>query len=198
MSRNARLYYYYATMKANKSLEAITTIQKYKFQNKKYLAFKPRIDTRNGPYIYSRALDIKIPVDAMIADGTKELMYYMAKYCNPHAVIIDEVQFMKEHHIEELVGIVEELDIPVIAYGLLTDFQGKLFEGSKAMIEHADKISEIKTECFYCHRKANRNMRTVDDKPIFEGEQVFVGDEDYIPTCRNCYNKLKSEVSNGN
>lgn len=191
MSRNARLYYYYATMKANKSLEAITTIQKYKFQNKKYLAFKPRIDTRNGPFIYSRALDFKVPVDAMIAEGTKNLMYYMAKHNNPHAIIIDEVQFFKMHHIEELVKIVEELDIPVIAYGLLTDFQGLLFEGSKNMIENADKIGEIKTECFYCSRKANRNMRTVDGKPVFEGKQIVVGDEDYIPTCRNCYNKLK-------
>lgn len=191
--RNARLYFYYATMKANKSLDLITTVQKYSFQNKNALIFKPRIDTRNGPFIYSRALDFKVPVRAMIDDGTKGLMYYLTNREKPNCVLVDEVQFFKEHHIQELVDIVEKLDIPVIAYGLLTCFQGKLFEGSKAMVENADKIAEIKTECSYCNRKANRNMRTVNGLPTFEGEQIVVGDEDYIPVCRNCFNKLKNK-----
>jgi thymidine kinase len=127
----------------------------------------------------------------MIANETKGLMYFKAKYEYPSAVLVDEVQFFKEHHIQELVRIVEELDIPVIGYGLLTDFQGKLFEGSKAMVENADKMGEIKTECFYCSRKATRNMRTVNGIPVFDGQQIYVGDDDYIPTCRNCYNRLK-------
>jgi thymidine kinase len=189
----ARFYFKYGVMKSNKSMDCLTTAKKYEIQGKKYLAFKPSLDTRDGSKIKSRAMDYSITADAVIKANQKGLMKAMAKLIKPNCILVDEVQFMKEYHVKELSDIALYLDIPVIAYGLLTDFQGKMFEGSKAAIEYAEKYEEIKTECFNCNRKAIRNMRTQDGKPIFHGKQIHVGDEDYEPTCIVCYNKFLEE-----
>jgi thymidine kinase len=175
-------------------MDLLTTAKKYEIQGKTYLAFKPFMDTRNGEYIKSRAMEYKIKADARIKSDVQRLMYTMAEIHEPNCILVDEVQFLKEHHIRELSDIALKLDIPVIAYGLLTDFQGKMFEGSKAMIEYAEKYEEIKTECFNCNRKAIRNMRTQDGKPIFHGKQIQVGDEDYEPTCIVCYNNFLEQT----
>lgn len=190
----AKLYFKYAVMKANKSLELLTTIQKYEFQNKKVLIFKPYLDDRDGSYVKSRAINDMRPASLLVHGYDMNLMYLMAEKVKPNCILVDEAQFMKAHHIEELSEIALYLNIPVICYGLLTDFQGNLFEGSKKLIELAETFKEIKTECFYCSRKAIRNMRLADGKPVFHGEQIIVGDEDYIPTCIIHYNKFKNET----
>ena len=118
----------------------------------------------------------------------------MVKLRKYHAVLCDEIQFAKEHHIDELARIADDLNVPVLCFGLLTDFQGKLFEGSKRLVELADKIQEIKTICWYCGHKARMNMRTIDGEPVFEGEQIQIGDEEYLPVCRKCYMSFKNNT----
>ena len=103
-------------------------------------------------------------------------------------VIVDEAQFLTRAEVERLVKIVDDLDIPVIAYGLRTDFRNELFEGSYYMLIYADKIEEIKTIC-WCGRKATMVARVVDGQIVKQGEQVVIGGNDmYVSLCRKHYN----------
>ena len=103
-------------------------------------------------------------------------------------VRIDECQFLKKHHVQELVEIVDSFDVPVLAYGLKNDFRNELFEGSYYMLIYADKIEEIKTIC-WCGRKATMVARIVDGQFVKQGEQIVVGGNDmYVSLCRKHYN----------
>jgi thymidine kinase len=113
-----------------------------------------------------------------------------------YCVLIDEAQFLKRHHILELTRVVDELNIPVMAFGLKNDFQNQLFEGSYNLLVQADKIEEIKTICWYCDRKATMVIRFRDGQPVNSGEQIQIGgNEDYKPVCRRCYNRAFQESS---
>lgn len=110
----------------------------------------------------------------------------------PNCVLVDEGQFLKRHHILQLTEIVDELEIPVIVYGLKNDFSNRLFEGSEALLLYADKLEEIKTVCWFCDRKATMVLRVKDGEPVYEGEQIQIGGNDsYIPVCRKCYKHPK-------
>lgn len=189
----SKLIFYYGTMRSSKSAQLIMTAYNYQQQNKPFIIFKPSIDIRDGNVVKSRALPTTYPVYTF-NENDREYIYNMVKLRKYHAVLIDEIQFAKEHHIDELSRIADELNIPVLCFGLLTDFQGKLFEGSKRLIELADKIQEVKTICWYCDRKALFNMRVVNGDPIFEGEQIQIGDEEYLPVCRKCYMNFKNKM----
>lgn len=103
-------------------------------------------------------------------------------------ILIDEAQFLKKHHIIELARVVDDLNIPVMAFGLKNDFSNELFEGSKYLLIYADKIEEIKTICWFCHKKATMNLRFHEGKPVYQGEQIQIGgNESYLPVCRRCY-----------
>ena len=103
-------------------------------------------------------------------------------------VLIDECQFLKKHHVLELVEIVDSFDVPVLAYGLKNDFRNEMFEGSYYLLIYADKIEEIKTIC-WCGRKATMVARVVDGKIVKHGRQVMVGgNEMYVSLCRKHYN----------
>ena len=103
-------------------------------------------------------------------------------------VLIDEVQFLKKHHVLELVEIVDSFEVPVLAYGLKNDFQNELFEGSYYMLAYADKIEEIKTIC-WCGRKATMVARLVNGNIVKQGEQIVIGGNDmYVSLCRKHYN----------
>ena len=102
--------------------------------------------------------------------------------------MVDEAQFLKRHHVYDLARVVDELDIPVMAFGLKNDFRNELFEGSKYLLLLADKIDEIKTICQFCKKKATMVLRTLDGKPTYEGEQIQIGgNETYISVCRKHY-----------
>ena len=106
----------------------------------------------------------------------------------PYCVLIDEAQFLRRHHVYDLARVVDELGVPVMAFGLKNDFRNELFEGSKHLLLLADKIEEIKTICQYCSKKATMVLRTQDGKPTYEGEQIQIGgNETYIPVCRKHY-----------
>jgi len=186
----AQLYYKYGTMNSGKSFEIIKVAHNYEEQGKPVILFSPSIDTRGGTETIGSRVGMTrkaIPVDES-AD-----MYEIVKgkirpperiYC----VLVDEAQFLTKEHVLQLTRIVDELNVPVMAFGLKNDFQNNLFEGSYHLLVYADKIEEIKTICWYCDRKATMVIRYKDGVPVNEGDQIQIGgNEDYKPVCRKCY-----------
>lgn len=187
----AQLFYIYSTMSAGKSLDLLKVNHNYREQGKKTLLFTPRIDTRHGEgKITSR---IGIQEDALSVDYEFNFYEYVKRnkivsekiYC----ILIDEAQFLSREQIVQLSRVVDWLGIPVMCYGLKNDFQNNLFEGSEALLLYADKIIEIKTICAKenCGKKATMNLRLSDGEPVYEGQQVQIGDEEYVPVCRKHY-----------
>lgn len=176
-------------MNSGKSIEVLRTAHNYEEQGKKVLLFTPAVDNRSGVGIIASRIGMQ--KHAIVVKDNAD-MYETAREERPNCIIIDEAQFLKKHHIEQLVAIVDELNIPVIAYGLRADFLGELFEGSYHLLALADKIEEIKTVCWHCDRKATMNMRLHNGEPVFHGEQIQIGgNESYLPVCRKCYSLLK-------
>ena len=105
----------------------------------------------------------------------------------PHCILIDEAEFLTAQQVVDLANIVDTYNIPIICYGLRTDFQCNLFEGSKTLFEVADKLEEIKTVCQWCDHKATMNLRMVDGSPVYDGNQIQIGDQEYISVCRYHY-----------
>lgn len=185
------LYFLYGTMNSSKSAQLLMKNYNYVSEGKKTVVIKPSIDTRDKGYVKSRVLAEKLK--AYEIEPTDELkIYNIVADEKPDVVLVDEVQFMTENQIKELAKIVDEFNITVLCYGLMSDFTGHLFEGSKALIENGAKLEHVKTVCVYCNNNANYNMRINDGIPIFEGEQVKVGgNESYKAVCRKCYNDKK-------
>ena len=185
----AQLYYRYSTMNAGKSIELIKVAYNYEERGKRVLVFTPSIDDRSGVGIVSSRIGIQR--DALpISDDTNLLEVFMRENAREKVdcVLIDECQFLRKHHIQELVEIVDSCDVPVLAYGLKNDFRNELFEGSYYLLIYADKIEEIKTIC-WCGRKATMVARVVDGKFVKEGQQIVVGGMDmYVSLCRKHYN----------
>jgi thymidine kinase len=194
-----KLYYYYGSMNSQKSAQLIMTHHNFEQQGKKTIVFKSALDTRDNT-IKSRALSKELEATLVIRPTDNQSMYDLTKLYwaieDVEFVFVDEVQFLTPSQIEELSDIVDEFNIDVICYGLLTDFQGKLFPGSHRLIEEADSIREIKNQCAHCKRKATRNMRLLDGEPVFEGEVIQVGaEETYRAICRKCYKEFKAKAT---
>ena len=185
----AQLFFKYGAMNSGKSIEILKVAHNYEEQNKKVMLFTSAIDNRDEVGYVSSRIGVRreaIPVfdDTNIYQLVKEGHLEEEVYC----VLIDESQFLSKEHILALTKVVDELDIPVMAFGLKNDFLNELFEGSKYLLLYADKIEEIKTICWYCHKKANMNMRMVDGQPVYAGEQIQIGgNESYYPVCRKHY-----------
>jgi len=187
----AKLYFRYGTMNSGKSIEVLRTAHNYEEQGKKVLLFTPAIDDRSGIGIIASRIGMQKSAIVVKEDAN---MYETASEERPNCIILDEAQFLSKHHIDQLVQIVDDLNIPVIAYGLRADFRGELFEGSYRLFALADKIEEIKTVCWHCDRKATMNMRLFNGQPVFDGEQIQIGgNESYLPVCRKCYSRLKHD-----
>jgi thymidine kinase len=187
----AQLYFKYGTMNSGKSFEIIKVAHNYEEQGKPVLIFTPSIDTRNGSdQVGSRSgftrPAIAVNDDTNLYESIKTLLSESGRY---FCILVDEAQWLKKHHIIELTRVVDELNVPVMAFGLKNDFQNELFEGSYNLLVYADKIEEIKTICWFCDRKATMVIRFKDGVPVNEGDQIQVGgSEDYKPVCRRCYN----------
>ena len=185
----AQLYYRYSTMNAGKSIELIKVAYNYEERGLKVMTLVPSVDDRYGTgKITSR---IGLQRDALvISEKTNILEMFIAEnsFGKVDCVLIDECQFLKKHHVEELIEIVDTFNTPVLAYGIKNDFRNELFEGSYYMLVYADKIEEIKTIC-WCGRKATMVARVADGKIVKQGEQIMVGGNDmYISLCRKHYN----------
>ena len=173
----AKLYFRYGAMGSSKTANAIMVQYNYQERGQKALLVKPRIDTRDGGRVVGSRSGLQAPCIFM-----EELTAETAK--DYDCIIVDEAQFLTKDQVQLLVRIVDELNTPVIAYGLRADFQGNLFEGSHWLLAWADSIEEIKTVC-WCGRKATCNARIHDGKVVREGDQIVIGgNESYVALCR--------------
>ncbi len=185
----AQLYYRYSTMNAGKSIELIKVAYNYEERGQRVMTLIPAVDDRYGVGIITSRMGIQR--EAMVVkDDTNILELFLAEKekGNIDCVLIDECQFLRKHHVEELIEIVDTFNVPVMAYGLKNDFRNQLFEGSYYMLIYADKIEEIKTIC-WCGRKATMVARVIDGKIVKQGEQIVIGGNDmYVSLCRKHYN----------
>jgi len=195
----AKLYFNFGAMGCGKTRDLMKVWHNYKEKGKNAIIIKPGDDTKGNKKVVSRD-NGELMTDYIITD--KDNIYLIiVNHCleyNLDCILIDEAQFLKRHHIEELTHIVDELEIPVICFGLRADFQDQLFPGSEALFIYADVINEMKTICA-CGEGASRNVRLVNGIPTFEGEQIAIdGEADitYVSMCRSCRKKLVKELNN--
>ncbi len=184
----AKLYFKYGAMGSSKTAQALITKYNYEENDMKVWLIKPSADTRDGAQVLRSRIGLEAQVEVMIP-GQNIYDCYAAKHdgrCN--AVIVDECQFMTPEQIDQLRAIVDDFHVPVMCFGLRTDFQTKLFLGSRRLMEVADTIQEIKTICD-CSAKATVNARIdADGYIITQGEQVVLGGNDsYIAMCHRCW-----------
>ena len=183
----AKLYFKYGAMGSSKTAQALITKYNYEENGLKVWLIKPSADTRDG----ADMLRSRIGLEAKVQVIPPEMDVYAAfreSHSDCNVIIVDECQFMTPEQIDGLRAIVDDFEIAVICFGLRTDFQTKLFPGSRRLMEIADKFQEIKTMCD-CGVKATVNAR-VDSRGyiVTEGEQVVLGGNDsYIAMCHRCW-----------
>jgi len=183
----AKLYFKYGAMNSGKSIEIVKVAHNYEEQNKPVKIFTSAVDTRTKVGLVASRTGLEREATP-ITDDMDLFEEIAAIDTELYCILIDEAQFLKKHHILELARVVDQLNIPVMAFGLKNDFSNELFEGSKYLLIYADKIEELKTICWYCHRKATMNLRINDGEPVYTGEQIQIGgNESYLPVCRSCY-----------
>lgn len=183
----AQLFFRYGAMNSGKTIEILKVAHNYEEQGKSVIILTSGLDNRYGEGLVASRIGMSRPAQPIFADTD---VFELVKELNAdtYAVLVDEAQFLTRANVLQLTRVVDELKIPVLAFGLKNDFQNHLFEGSKALLIFADKIEEIKTICWFCGRKASMNLRVADGKPVYEGEQVQIGgNESYFPVCREHY-----------
>ena len=184
----AKLYFRYGAMGSSKTANALMVAYNYKERGKRVLLAKPKLDTREMGVLHSR-IGLEQPciyVEELVEMPLEKLDSY-------DCVIVDEAQFCKKEDVEFFTYLVDKLDIPVICYGLRTDFQMNLFEGSMWLLAWADKIEELKTVC-WCGSGARCNARIYSSgNMVSSGEQVELGaNERYISLCRKHFIERKT------
>ena len=189
----AKLYFKYGAMGCSKTAQALITKFNYEERNMKVMLIKPAIDTRDGETaVKSR---IGLTADAIAVSENQDIFkLYSESYRDCQVIIFDECQFLTEAQVDQLDAIVMDYNIPVLCFGLATDFLTHLFPGSKRLFEIAQSITEIKSVC-KCGAKASVNARLDDNgNVVFSGEQVCLGgNERYVAMCRKCWMKHKKE-----
>ena len=193
----AKLYFRYGAMNSGKSTLLLQTCHNYEENNMKAIIVKPAIDTKGKAKIVSR-IGAEREVDLLLGKDDNLFKIVKKKYCKINCVLIDEAQFLTRNQANQCMDIVIKLDIPVICYGLRTDFLTNGFEGSTRLLEIAHTIEEMKTIC-KCGRKAIYNARFVNGKFISKGSQVAIDGEkniSYVSMCAKCYEKQKNKIDN--
>ena len=183
----AQLFFKYGAMNSGKSIDILKVAHNYEEQGKPVVLMTSGVDDRSGRGIIASRIGLERKVKP-IMDDTNIYDYVNKMDRKIYCVLIDEAQFLKKEHVLQLIKIVDELNIPVMAFGLKNDLRNELFEGSKYLLIYADKIEEMKTICWFCPHKATMNLRIHNGKPVYEGEQVQIGgNESYYPVCRKHY-----------
>lgn len=186
----ANLEYRYGPMNSGKSMAVLQMAHNYDENGKKVILVKSVVDTKGGDYLVSR-IGPKRKVQIKL-DGKESLLSakYKSMVKNSDAILVDEAQFLTKNQVEDLWIISKNLDIPVICFGLKTNFKSEFFEGAKRLFELADKFKELETICS-CGTKARFNARKVNGKYIFSGEEIVVDGSnkkiEYEPLCGKCY-----------
>lgn len=185
----AKLYFKYGAMGSSKTAQALITKFNYEEKGMRVLLLKPAVDTRDGAALVKSRIGLS---SEALVFNREENLFDIIRYNDiarcPNAVIIDEAQFLTRKQVEQLRTAADKENISVLCFGLRTDFRIRLFEGSKALFELADSISEIKSVCS-CGNKASVNARIdKEGKIITDGEQVDIGgNEKYVSMCYKCY-----------
>jgi thymidine kinase len=194
----AQLFFKYGAMNSGKTIEILKVAHNYEEQNKPVVLMTSGLDTRDGVGMVSSRIGLKREATPIFPEtNVYEFINQMA--VKPFCILVDESQFLLKKHVIEFARVVDELHIPVMAFGLKNDFRNELFEGSKYLLLYADKIEELKTICWFCHKKAIMNLHYVNGKPVYEGDQVQIGgNEAYYPVCRHHYfhPEMKEEGEN--
>ncbi len=191
----AKLYFYYAAMNAGKSTVLLQSSYNYRERGMQTLLFTPIIDTRYQQGIINSRIGLTEEAFAFTEqDNLYTITAELYKKISYACILIDEAQFLTREQVYQLTEITDYLSIPVLAYGLRTDFRGELFPGSQFLLAWADELIELKTIC-HCGRKAIMNMRINDrGEAIVEGDQVFIGgNESYVSTCRLHFKRGESK-----
>ncbi len=185
----AKLYFKYGAMGSSKTAQALITKFNYEERGMKVWLIKPSVDIRDGTDLVKSRIGLS-EVATVISASDDIIEIFTEDYSDVDVIIADECQFFASSQIDSLRAIVDEYDVPVMCFGLRTDFKTNMFPGSARLFELADSISEIKTVCD-CGRKAIINARIDSDgRVITEGEQVMLGGNDsYIAMCHKCYRR---------
>lgn len=181
----AKLYFYYSTMNAGKSTSLLQSSHNYRERGMHTLVYTAQFDQRGAGRVHSRiGLSSEARHFAAGSDLFEEISGEHARQ-SVSCVLLDEAQFLTPPQVEQLAAVVDRLSIPVLCYGLRTDFRGELFPGSARLLAIADELSELKTIC-HCGRKATMVVRVGNEGTVErEGEQVEIGgNERYLPLCR--------------
>lgn len=194
----SKLYFRYGAMNSGKSTHLMQVAHNYEERGMKVLILKPKIDTKGGDTLVSR-LGVNRHVDLLVSkedDLFEIITEYLKEGKKINCILVDEVQFMKAEQIDQLFEIAVKIDIPIICYGLRTDFRTEGFEGSARLLLLAHSIEEMKTICA-CGRKALFNGRKINGKFVFEGEQIAIDEQnnvEYESLCGHCYYKYKENL----
>lgn len=191
----SKLYFRYGAMNSGKSTHLMQVAYNYEERGMNVVIIKPKVDSKGGEKLLSR-LGVVRKVDLLIAEDDN--IFDIIKNYNENikkidCILVDEVQFMKAYQIDQLFEISVKMDIPIICYGLRTDFKLNGFEGSTRLLLLAHSIEEMKTICA-CGRKAIFNGRKINGKFVFEGNQIAIDEENdiqYESLCGQCYYKYK-------
>jgi thymidine kinase len=190
----AKLYFYYSTMNAGKSTALLQSSHNYRERGMRTLVYTASIDDRGGGKVHSR---IGLSAEARRYGPGLDLFREVAgeHRASPVAcVLVDEAQFLEPAQVRQLSAVVDQLSVPVLCYGLRTDFRGELFPGSARLLAVADELVELKTIC-HCGRKATMVVRTrADGRVEVDGAQIEIGgNERYLPLCRRHFHQMRGE-----
>lgn len=188
-----KFLFYYGCMGSGKSLHLLATAHNFQTHSIPFIIFKSEIDDRDGTnVISSRAMEGRECVTLSKSDNIFSIVSEYIEHIYVGAepikwIMVDESQFLTAEQVDQLAAICDVFGISVMCYGLRTDFQTHLFEGSKRLFEVADAFEEIKSSCF-CNHKTIFNARMRDGKIVTDGEQIEIGgDNKYVSLCRKCY-----------
>lgn len=189
----AKLYFNYGAMQSSKSANLLMVAHNYESQGKEVLLLTPAIDDRRDVGVIHSRVGIESYAYAIFKeDNLLDIVNEDLKEGTEiNCILVDESQFLTREHVIQLSEIADYFNIPVMCYGLKNDFQNRLFEGSETLLLYADKIQEIKTICAKdrCGKKAIMNLRLNDGTPVYDGLQIQIGDEEYVPVCRKHYHE---------
>jgi thymidine kinase len=184
----AKLYFRYGAVGSAKTLNLLAVAHNYRQQKKKVLIVKPGLDNRFGTNQVRSRAGLEQQADVVLHGGESIDESHLGGI---DCLLVDEAQFLEPEVIEHLRHIAIEFGIPVICYGLRTDYRRRLFPGSQRLLELADSIEEVKTTCAFCNRKAIYNLKVVNGEavgPDDDGPVVDLGcEEKYLPACAGCY-----------
>ena len=183
----AKLYFKYGAMGSSKSAQALITKFNYEELGMKVWLIKPSVDTRDGAEIIKSRIGLEQRAQIILPED--DITEKFEEHSDLDVIIADECQFLTPEQIDQLRWLVDERGIPVLCFGLRTDFLTHLFPGSRRLFEVADSLTEIKTVCS-CGHKATVNARIVNGRVVTEGAQVFLGGNDsYVAMCHRCWKR---------